>query len=311
MQHIHIPVLLTETLRFLNLKPGDTVIDCTLGEGGHALPMLERIAPDNEGQHAGRLIAFELDAESIERAKHRLRRYAGHFTVLHENFSHLESAAAPHLDGKPVNGILFDLGLSRFEVKEGTHGFSFERDAPLDMRLDRSLTVTAADVVNQWPMDKLIWVFQEYGQEKFSYPLAAHICRVRRQQKFTTTRQLSEAVLLVIRNTLHSRKEIPWVGGLHPATRVFQALRIAVNDELGNLERALPQALSLLAPGGRLAVIAFHSAEDRIIKNFFRSESRAAHATLLTKKPVVPTDEERKTNPSSRSAKLRAIQKEL
>lgn len=303
MQHIHIPVLPTEVIHFLDPKAGDTMVDCTLGEGGHSQMILEKIGPE------GSLIAFELDPASMERARHRLHTYSNQYTVIQKNFSTLADEVPKVSKGRPIAGILMDLGLSSFEIKEGTQGFSFERDQPLDMRLDRSRPETAADIVNEWPMDKLIWVFQEYGQEKFSYPIAVHICRVRRQERFTTTRQLTEAILLAIRTRLKSRKEIPWVGGRHPATRIFQALRIAVNDELGTLERTLPDAIDLLAPDGRLAVIAFHSLEDRIIKNVFRSQSREGRVRLLTKKPIVPTDLERKQNPSSRSAKLRVIQK--
>ncbi len=303
IQFFHIPVLLTEVIHFLDPKAGDVIVDCTLGEGGHAQEILGRTAPD------GLLIAFELDAVSADRAKQRLSTYSDRLTVISKNFSTLADEVPKVSNGRPITGILMDLGLSSFEIKEGTHGFSFERDQPLDMRLDRSRTVTAADIVNQWPIDKLIWIFQEYGQEKFSYPIAAHICRVRRQKRFTTTRQLTKAILLAIRTRLKSKSEIPWVGGRHPATRIFQALRIAVNDELGVLEHTLPRAIEQLAPDGRLVVIAFHSLEDRIIKNVFRSQAREGKVSLLSKKPIVPSDLERKQNPSSRSAKLRAIQK--
>jgi len=326
MQHIHIPVLLNEVLQYLDPKPGETIIDGTLGEGGHALAILERIAPDPSSPKAGRLIAFDLDAPSIGRARERLSRYQNCLQIVNRNFTDMVSAVCELIGDAPVHGILLDLGLSRFEIKEGSSGFSFEKDEQLDMRLDRSQRLTASEIVNQWPQDKLAWIFQEYGQEKFSYSIAAYICRIRRQKHITTTRQLTETILLAIRTALKSTADVPWVGGRHPATRIYQALRIAVNNEYENLKHVLPEALELLTPAGRLAVISFHSGEDRIVKKCFQDFSRGwtderdtwgkrisqpVRATLLTKRPVAPTSIEIKTNSSSRSAKLRAIQKSL
>lgn len=302
MEHLHIPVLRKEVLLLLDPKPGETFIDCTLGEGGHAEAILERISPH------GRLIAIDLDAESIARARKRLQQFADQLVTVHESFSHLADIARREAGGQ-VDGILLDLGLSRFEVKEGKRGFSFDADEFLDMRLDRTSVLTASDIINRWPLDKLIWIFQEYGQERFSRRIAAQVCRLRQRQPITTTQQLSEAVLLAIRRSMKSPHKVPWMKGGHPATRVFQALRIAVNDELNVLQSTLPQAVEALVPGGRCAVISFHSLEDRIVKHFFRSEDKNGRVRILTPKPVTAGQDEQRQNRSSRSAKLRAIQK--
>ncbi|MFC1687432.1 16S rRNA (cytosine(1402)-N(4))-methyltransferase RsmH [Patescibacteria group bacterium] len=321
MEYLHKPVLLKEALTFLHLAEGNNAIDCTLGEGGHSMEILKVIASTHG---AGKLLAIDLNADTIERARERLADYADHVVFEKDSFAHLSDIVSRNESFKQVHGILIDFGLSTYELKEGGQGFSFEKDEPLDMRLDRSQDQTAADVVNQWPEDKLIWIFQEYSQENFSKYIAAEICRVRRQSKILHSRQLTEIVLLAIRTKLGSKKKVPWVGGRHPATKVFQALRIAVNNELENVKNVLPQALDTLRIGGRLVVISFHSLEDRIVKNYFRQESRdclcpperptctcnhTKRVRLLTKKVITPSDEEKKLNPASRSAKLRAVEK--
>lgn len=321
MEYLHKPVLLKEALSFLHISEGNKVIDCTLGEGGHSLEILKVITSTGG---AGKLLAIDLNAETIEQARKRLTDYSDHVVFEKDSFAHLSDIVTRHESFKQADGILIDFGLSTYELKEGNQGFSFEKDEPLDMRLDRSQDQTAADVVNQWPEDKLIWIFQEYSQENFSKYIAAEICRVRRQSKILHSQQLTEIVLLAIRTKLGSKKHVPWVGGRHPATKVFQALRIAVNNELENVKNVLPQALDTLRVGGRLIVISFHSLEDRIVKNYLRQESRdcicpheqptcTCHHTkrvrLLTKKVIMPSDEEIKSNPASRSAKLRAVEK--
>ncbi|HCJ52923.1 MAG TPA: 16S rRNA (cytosine(1402)-N(4))-methyltransferase [Candidatus Kerfeldbacteria bacterium] len=318
MELIHKPVLVKETLSFLNPCPGQVFIDGTVGDGGHAMEILALIGP------AGKLFAFDRDEKSIERSRSRLQQYAGRVEFVHASFAEMGPVLSRLGMNGRVNGVLLDLGLAWRHYKSNERGFSYDSDEPLDMRLDRSQKLTAAEVVNGWPEDKLIWVFQEYGQENFSTYIAAEICRLRRQNMIRSTRQLTEVVLLAIRNKLGSSKHTPWVGGLHPATKVFQAIRIAVNDELGHLSRGLSSAIDVLGVGGRCAVISFHSLEDRIVKNFFRQESRdcldppeqptctcghRARVRILTKKVVSPSSIEQKHNPASRSAKLRVAEK--
>ncbi len=197
----------------------------------------------------------------------------------------------------PINGILFDLGMSSWQIEKKGRGFSFQKDEPLDMRVDNG-QLTAEGIINQWPEKELIRVFQEYGEERYAGRIAKIICQIRQTRPIKTTKQLVDLIIKIVPRTR-----------IHPATRIFQALRITVNDELNNLEKALPQALEILEKNGRLAIISFHSLEDRIIKNFFKQEAKEVNLKILTKKPVRPTDNEVNLNPRSRSAKLRVAVK--
>ena len=297
------PVLLREVLEGLKPQPGGHFIDCTLGGGGHTLALLDRTAP------GGRVLALDADRAAIERTESRLRGYGDRVVVVHSNFEALSEVARAH-DFDRVDGVLMDLGLSSDQLASD-RGFGFQSKGVLDMRFDQTRGQPAVDLVNSMDGDELADLIFKYGEEPASRRIAQAIVAARPIQS-------AEHLASVIAEAVRRR------GRLHPATLAFQALRIAVNDELGSLIKVLPQALSLLRPGGRLAVIAFHSLEDRIVKEFFRRESRPVivqpdsppgsvgrgrTARLVTPKPIVPSAEEVESNPRSRSAKLRIAEK--
>lgn len=304
----HIPVLLNEVLEGLSLKKGAKVIDCTLGDGGHSEAIMDIIGP------RGKLLGLDADPESLLRAKRFLYRFEDQITFVRENFANLKKTATEN-DFLQVDGILFDLGWSSPQFAERSRGFSFDKDEPLNMRYDNKCQVfgnencvDAAHIINEYNLEDLVWIFKNYGEEDLSIEIAQAILKERKNKKITTSKDLTEIVLEVYRQKLRTDKEIPWVGGLHPATKVFQALRIAVNNELEILSNVLPDAFELLKSGGRLAVISFHSLEDRIIKHFFQSLPYAK-AKIITKKPITATEQEINQNPRARSAKLRIIEK--
>ncbi len=314
----HVPVLMKEVIEGLGLKKGAHVIDGTLGDGGHSEAILQVIGPK------GRLLGIDADAESLLRAKQYLYQWQDQVTFVRDNFVNLSEIVKQH-DFAPVNGILLDLGWSSPQFAERGRGFSFEKDEPLDMRyagenpksafLDRRETIrnpkfeTAAQILNNFALNELIDIFHRFGEEKYGRTIAESIVRERRKAPIERTGQLVELILEVYREKLNSKKEVPWIGGIHPATKIFQALRIAVNDELAVLESVLPQAIDCLAPGGRLAIISFHSLEDRIVKHYFRQPMLADTIRIITKKPIVASEAEVLQNPRSRSAKLRVVEK--
>jgi len=229
--------------------------------------------------------------------------------LLHGNFSELGRLTLG-LGIEEVDGILIDLGWSSPQLEERGRGFSFLKDEPLDMRYDpRSQTVTAAEVVNERSVDELDQMFSGYADERFSKDIALAIARARQAKRIETTGTLVDIICGVYRRKLHSDREVPWVGGAHPATRTFQAIRMAVNDELGVIERVIPQAIERLKAGGRLAVITFHSVEDRLVKHTFKKVAAKKAVRIITKKPITAEAEEGKRNPRSRSAKLRVVEK--
>lgn len=287
----HMPVLYRETLEGLAVRPGEQYIDCTAGSGGHARGILEDSAPD------GRLLALDTDPEAIERMRSRLQGFGSRMTLIQANFRDLETTA--RREGiQHVDGILFDLGVSSVQLGTARRGFSFQDDGPLDMRLDPTGGVTAADLVQRVEEGELADILRRYGEEPMAGRIAAAIVRERTRGPLATTAQLANLVARV-----KGRR-----GRIHPATTVFQALRIAVNGELESIALALPQAIRLLRPGGRLAVIAFHSLEDRIVKH--RLRAAFGKGGLLTKKPVRASDAEVAVNPRARSALLRAAMRE-
>ncbi len=277
---MHIPVLAKEVLEGLALKPGEVVIDGTLGGGGHAALMLTATAPN------GRLIGFDRDARNLEIACDGMKGSSDRVTYVHDSFANMK-AHAPKADA-----ILLDLGFSSMHVDDATRGFSFMKDGSLDMRYDASKGETAADIVNGSPREEIAAMLRIYGEEPFANQIAKAITDQRKKKKFETTLELANFIASLSKGR----------GKIHPATKTFQALRIAVNDELGELERGLKAAEEVLTPGGRIAVITFHSLEDRIVKQFFR-DSKVLKAT--TKKPIEGSEEEIRSNPRSRSAKLR------
>ena len=301
----HVPVLFSEVLEHLALGPGDHVIDGTVGGGGHAVGLLQATAPD------GRLLGLDRDPEAVARVKERLARESERVQIIQGSFRSIK-AVARDMDFPPAGGILLDLGVSSQQLASPVRGFSFVKDGPLDMRFDPSQDRTAADLVNHLPADELAQILYRFGEERQSRRIARAIEAAR---PFESTRQLAR----VIQEAVHGGR-----GRIHPATKSFQALRIAVNDELGALEQALPQAVELLRPGGRLAVISFHSLEDRLVKRFFRDQARdclcppeqpistCKHKRvlrLITRRPLRPTAGETEQNPRARSARLRVAEK--
>ena len=297
----HEPVLLDEVLEFLKPEPGEVIVDATVGGGGHSQKILERISAKG-GQPKGRLIGIDLDEANLEKAREALSRCPGTLLLVQGNFAHL-SSLLKGLGVERIDGILFDLGLSSFQLDEAPRGFSFLREGPLDMRLNPRQSLRAFDLVNRSRVEELDRMLDEFGEERWHRRIALRIAEARKRAPITTTTQLAELVTRAIplANQIRSR--------IHPATRTFQALRIAVNEELTNLSKGLEAAIRFLNPGARIVVISFHSLEDRIVKNTFRNYSQSRDLLLVTKKPVLPSPEERRRNPRSRSAKLRAAER--
>ena len=281
----HIPVLAKEVMQWLNPQPGQTYIDATLGLGGHSKMLLDAVGSE------GHLIAFERDERNLAIAKDNLASYEQQIRFIHESFGEMDQYDLPM-----VHGVLFDLGFSSAHVDDPARGFSFRGDGPLDMRYDQRQSVTAESIVNGWPKEELAKLFRQLGEEPFSNQIANAIFNTRRKSRIVTTHQLADLISEVK----------PGRPKRHPATQAFQALRIAVNNEFEEIEKALTSATNLLQPGGRLAVISFHSIEDRIIKNFFKD---SAQLEILTKRPIQPDYLEVKDNKRARSAKLRVAQK--
>ncbi|MBE7096402.1 MULTISPECIES: 16S rRNA (cytosine(1402)-N(4))-methyltransferase RsmH [Bacillus] len=306
----HVTVLLKETVDGLDIKPGGTYVDCTLGGGGHSSYLLSQLT---EG---GRLIAFDQDEIAIQNAKERFSSYGEQFITVKSNFRYL-SEKLQELGITEVDGILFDLGVSSPQLDTPERGFSYHHDAPLDMRMDQDAPLTAYDVVNSWSYEQLVRIFFQYGEEKFSKQIVRKIEAYRENKAIETTGELVELI----------KEGIPAPArrtGGHPAKRVFQAIRIAVNDELKVFEEALESAIDMVKPGGRVSVITFHSLEDRICKTTFKRNSTTPQLPpglpiipdefkpklkLITRKPILPSDIELEENNRARSAKLRIAEK--
>ncbi len=313
----HITVLKNESVEGLNINPDGIYVDCTLGGAGHS----ERIASQLSAQ--GRLIAIDQDDVALNHAKQKLQAYMDRVTLVKSNFKYLEQVlheqgVPDSEDGVPqVDGILFDLGVSSPQLDEAERGFSYNHDAALDMRMDRSQDLTAYEIVNQWDEQDIARILFEYGEEKFSRKIANRIVQYRQHKAVETTGELVELI----------KESIPAAArrtGPHPAKRSFQALRIAVNDELGVFEDALSQSVKCLKPSGRVAVITFHSLEDRICKQFFSKLverctcppdfpmcvcQKRGELKIINRKPIIPSEEELELNPRARSAKLRIAEK--
>ena len=301
----HTPVLYQEILYALQPTSGGRYVDGTVGTGGHARGILERSAPD------GQLLGLDLDPQALKIARERLADFEKRFVLVHGSYTELQSHLN-NLEWKTVDGILLDLGLSSLQLDSAQGGFAFSQEGPLDMRFDPAGDVTAADLVNHLPAEELANLIYEYGEERHSRKIADAIVANR---PLASTRELAELISRVMGGDR---------GRIHPATRTFQALRIAVNRELDNLEKVLPLALDALHSGGRLAVIAFHSLEDGLVKRFFRRESQdcicpprlpvcacdhEAQLKEISRRPIRPSEEEQAKNPRSRSAKLRVAEK--
>lgn len=309
MHFAHEPVLPKETIAGLNLKPEKTYVDCTLGAAGHSLAMLAT-------EPTIRLIGIDQDQAALERAKYRLTAYTSQVTLVKDNFRNL-TQILQNLQIFAVDGILLDIGVSSPQLDDGERGFSFRQDSRLDMRMDQDATLDGWTIVNTYEQSELARIIFEYGEERWAKRIAEFILTERAKKAIDTTSDLVTVI----------KKAIPAgarATGPHPARRTFQALRIAVNDELGALQQALEQAVDLLVPGGRLAVITFHSLEDRIVKEYFQSLlggcvcppnlpicvcHNKAVVSLVNRKPIEASDKELEANPRSRSAKLRIVEK--
>lgn len=313
----HITVLKEEATEGLRIKPNGIYVDCTLGGGGHSAVILSKLGS------GGRLIAFDQDDWALDNARERLSSYADKLTLVRSNFRYLEQKlleidGIPQQDGVPqVDGILFDLGVSSPQFDEGERGFSYNADARLDMRMDQSASLSAWEIINEWPEREIARILFQYGEEKFSRRIAKVIIKQREQGSIDTTEQLVELI----------KEGIPAAArrtGGHPAKRSFQALRIAVNDELGAFEEGLHASIRCLAPEGRVSVITFHSLEDRICKQIFAGYVEKCTCPpdfpmcvcggkgtikLVNRKPIVPSEEELSDNSRARSAKLRVAEK--
>jgi 16S rRNA (cytosine1402-N4)-methyltransferase len=287
----HVPVLTQQVLEGLQVRVGGSYIDCTVGEGGHSKAILEAISPD------GQLLGIDLDPQALESAEEHLHSYRDSTILVNDNFRNIGRIARDQRYYS-VDGILFDLGLSSLQLEGEERGFSFRADDPLDMRFDPGQEVTAWEVVNQYSQGELTRIIGAYGEERKANRIAKEILENR---PIDTSLHLAQVITRASRG--------PW-GRIHPATRTFQAIRIEVNRELESLELALSQAVSLLERGGRLAVISYHSLEDRLVKGFFRQESRETKSIrLINKKIISPSREEVRTNHRSRSARMRVAER--
>lgn len=294
----HIPVLLNEVLQHLDPKSGENFIDCTVGEGGHALAILKMTAP------GGMLLGIDRDADMVARLKERAERMEvkDRFIIEHGSFSDVKRIAEKN-NFSSVRGVLFDFGMSSWQLEESGAGFSFQNIEPLDMRFDRTNDgLTAASILNSWPKESIRRVISEFGEERHARRISEKIVEFRKKERILTTDQLAGIISEAIPR---GRQR----GKINLATRTFQALRIAVNSELDAVSQGVSDAIELLSPGGKVAAISFHSLEDRIIKNIFRENKREGSLKIITKKPISPTQEEILGNPRARSAKLRVAEK--
>lgn len=332
MDYHHISVLKKEVVDFLDPKPNQNFIDCTLGGGGHTLEILKRVGPK------GKVLGIDLDKEAIEavglkvgllQKKDKISKQANppsppcqggvakNLVLVQDNFKNLIDIYNKNFSDLPVHGVLLDLGVSSRQFDEPSRGFSFKKDGLLDMNFDQDSKFKASEVINKWSEKKLENIFRKYGEEIFARQIARAIVKARGEELIDSTQKLTDIISNNIPVKFNFRKT-------HPATRVFQALRIAVNEELENLVAVLPQILQILEKGGKVAIISFHSLEDRIVKQFFAKESRSCicppsfpickcegypKLRILTRKPVMSSEEEVKNNPRSRSAKMRVAER--
>ncbi len=310
MEFKHTSVLLEETIENLDIKPEGIYLDGTLGGGGHACEVARRL------KGAGRLIGIDQDEDAIEAAGERLRAFGDRVTLIRDNYANAVKALAG-IGIHEVDGIVLDLGVSSYQLDNEERGFSYRYDAQLDMRMDRRQSLSAREIVNEYPEEQLTRILRDYGEEKFARQIARHIVAARKDKPLETTGELNEIIKASIPAKMRA------VGG-HPSKRTFQAIRIACNRELEVLQDSLDGLIDLLKPGGRLCVITFHSLEDRIVKTVFRRNEnpctcppdfpvcvcgRASKGTVITRKPILPTAREREENNRAKSAKLRVFMK--
>ncbi|MCX5697598.1 MAG: 16S rRNA (cytosine(1402)-N(4))-methyltransferase RsmH [Candidatus Omnitrophica bacterium] len=292
---LHTPVMLGEILEYLDLAPGKTVVDATVGTAGHALEVLKKITP------GGRLIGIDRDEDALAIARHQLEHYGKNSRLVYGSFADIDNILKD-CGIRKVDGILFDLGVSSLQLGDPERGFSFNKDGPLDMRMDKKSYISAYDLMNNLNEQEISTILWNFGQERWHRRIARLLVREREKHPITTTSQLSD---IVFRAMPYKHK----YQRIHPATRTFQAVRIAVNRELESLESAITKSVDLLAKGGRICVISFHSLEDRIVKWRFREFASNGLVRIITPKPLTPSWGEAKENPSSRSSKLRVAER--
>lgn len=324
---IHKPVLLKETIDLLNLESGMTVIDATLGGGGHGEEIIKKILP------GGKLIAIDQDKKAVDKFRNYLGSLGSNIEkenviLIHANFAYLKNIA-DSLKIKSADAIAADLGISSDQLDDKTRGFSFQKDGPLDMRMNPESDLTAEFIVNNYGEEELAGILKEFGEEKYAKNIAREICKARKEKLIHNTLKLVDIIAKAIPRSYKYQKILRksrqgGTRGRHFATRTFQALRMEVNDEIKNLKEFLSQAIEVLRPGARIAIISFHSGEDRVVKNFFRENARGCICPpefpvcccgkketlkIITRKPIMPNKEEIQNNPRSRSAKLRVAEK--
>lgn len=292
---LHIPVLAKEVITYLQLKNGMVIIDCTIGVGGHAVDILKRI------DDSGCLIGIDRDREALEEARTQLASISDRFKLFHANFKDVDSILETAKIQK-IDGALFDIGISSLQMDRAERGFSIRLDGPLDMRMDRDEELKAGDIVNSCTKSDLADIFKKYGDEHFAYRIAERIVKERRTERIENTARLADIVTEALPYRYRFRR-------IHPATKIFMALRIAVNNEIENLEIGLRKIVPFLRKGSRICVISFHSIEDRVVKNKFREFAKSQELKIITKTPIRPDMEEIKSNPRARSAKLRVAEK--
>jgi len=293
---VHQSVMIEEVLEFLNLKHGAVVVDATVGGGGHSLEILKAITP------GGRLIGIDADSGALNIAHDRLKDFSPSFKLINDNFRHLDRILSRE-NIKDVDAILLDLGISSYQIEDALRGFGIKHDSRLDMRMDQNSRVTAYDIINRYKEKELSIVIERYGEERFHNRIARYISEARQKKPIETTQELAGIIRRAVGYKYRNFR-------IDPATRTFQAIRIEVNDELGSLEEGLKSAIFWLKTGGRIAVISFHSLEDRIVKNLFKGYSGLGILKIITKKPLTPSRDEIFNNPRARSAKMRVAEKD-
>ncbi|MBU0570827.1 MAG: 16S rRNA (cytosine(1402)-N(4))-methyltransferase RsmH [Candidatus Omnitrophica bacterium] len=293
----HLPVLFEEVLLHLRPEPGDVIFDATAGGGGHAGEILKRIGP------SGKLIAVDRDAEAMERIMAKFKELNSSLTCVNDDFRNIRDILGVR-GISTIDGALFDLGVSSYHLDDGSRGFSFLKDGPLDMRFDTRGGISARDVVNTYSQDELRTIIKDFGEERHALLVARRICSARKAGAINTTGELAKIVDEAVGSKYRHQR-------LHLAARTFQALRIFVNDELAAVREGAAGAIDYLRPGARICVISFHSLEDRIVKNIFRDKKKEGHLDIVTKKPLGPGFDEIRNNPRSRSAKLRVAEKKI
>jgi 16S rRNA (cytosine1402-N4)-methyltransferase len=295
MQVLHKPVMVDEVLQYLDPNGKDVILDATVGLGGHAYEIVKKLGV------GGQLIGIDRDENALKLTEGRLKEFSDVLRLVHANFNSIDTVLS-QLQIEKVDGALFDLGVSSYQLEDASRGFSFDRDGFLDMRMDQAEEKSAFDIVNRLRKDELERVIREFGEERYARRIADFIVERRKNAKLKTTVELRDLVVKAVGGRYRGLR-------IHPATRTFQAIRIAVNDELSNLEEVITKIIKLLSDKARVCVISFHSLEDRIVKNKFKELAKGKLGMVLTKKPLIPSEQEIAKNPRARSAKLRVFEK--